>query len=342
MPNLREFSLVTFNLYNLNLAGHSMYRDYDGWSDEQYENKITWTSYMLHLLQPDIFGFQELWHEDALKEAFERAGLTASYDILCPSHHDGNKIICAGAVKKGLLEGEPEWLETFPEKFILKSAGDDPQTPDISVQISSFSRPVLHFKVKLREDREAVSVFVAHLKSKAPTAIYREGWYRDDYDYYKNHSETLGYTLSTIRRSAEAAALRMIILDKLKHTDLPVIVLGDLNNSQLSDTLNIMTGQPRYLQGLSSGGGDADLYTVATLQEYRSLRDVYYTHIFQNIRESLDHILVSQEFYDNSRKRIWAFDGMEIYNDHLADENHKDTGTNDHGIVKATFKYSPA
>ncbi|GGF45645.1 endonuclease/exonuclease/phosphatase family protein [Echinicola rosea] len=342
MPNLRAFSLVTFNLYNLNLPGHSMYRDYDGWSDDQYENKIIWTSYMLHLLQPDIFGFQELWHEDALKDAFTRAGLMDSYDILCPSHHDGNKIICAGAVKKGLLDGTPEWLETFPEKFILESAGDDPQTPDIAIQIASFSRPVLHFKVKLREDRDAVSVFVAHFKSKAPTAIYREGWYRDDYDYYKKHSETLGYTLSTIRRSAEAAALRMIILDKLKHTDLPVIVMGDLNNSQLSDTLNIMTGQPRYLQGRSSGGGDADLYTVATLQEYRSLRDVYYTHIYQNIRESLDHILVSQEFYDNSRKRIWAFDGMEIYNDHLADEDHKASGTTDHGIVKATFKFAPA
>ena len=33
---------------------------------------------------------------------------------------------------------------------------------------------------------------------------------------------------------------------------------------------------------------------------YRSRRDVYYTHVYQNTRESLDHILVSQEFYDNS------------------------------------------
>ena len=67
-----------------------------------------------------------------------------------------------------------------------------------------------------------------------------------------------------------------------------------------------------------------------------------YTHVFKNSRESLDHILVSQEFYDNSRKRIWAFDGMEVANDHLNRNDHKQTGTTDHGIVKATFKYHPA
>ena len=69
---------------------------------------------------------------------------------------------------------------------------------------------------------------------------------------------------------------------------------------------------------------------------------MYYTHIFNNSRESLDHILVSQEFYDNSRKRIWAFDGMQVVNDHLNEDNHKEAGTSDHGIVKATFKYQPA
>lgn len=57
--------------------------------------------------------------------------------------------------------------------------------------------------------------------------------------------------------------------------------------------------------------------------------------------ESLDHILVSQEFYGNSRKRIWIFDDMTIRNDHLNSEKHKEDGTNDHGIVCATFRYKP-
>jgi len=119
--------------------------------------------------------------------------------------------------------------------------------------------------------------------------------------------------------------------------------MGDLNDAQHSNTLNILTGQPNYLMsGLSEGGSDVDLYSVGTLQAYRSQRDVYYTHIFDNTRESLDHILVSQEFYDNSRKRIWAFKGMEIANDHLNSDDHKENGSSDHGIVRATFEYRPA
>jgi hypothetical protein len=69
---------------------------------------------------------------------------------------------------------------------------------------------------------------------------------------------------------------------------------------------------------------------------------VYYTHIHNKTRESLDHILVSQEFYDNSRHRIWAFKGMDITNDHLNNDDHKANGTSDHGIVRAVFEYRPA
>ena len=176
-----------------------------------------------------------------------------------------------------------------------------------------------------------------------PTQVYREGWFNSDKDFYKRHQEGIGAALSTIRRTAEAAALRMILTERMKGNDDAVVVMGDLNDNKKSNTLNVLSGQPNYLlSGLSQGGSDVDLYSTGTLQEYRSERDVYYTHVHQNSRESLDHILVSQEFYDNSKKRVWAFKGTEILNDHLNDHDHKETGTTDHGIVKATFEYRPA
>jgi predicted extracellular nuclease len=268
--------------------------------------------------------------------------LSSEYHLFAPTGHQGQHIICSGAVRKEMLVGEPEWIDSFPEKFRIESSGDDAQTPDISVALTKFSRPVLHFKVKPRSRGKDISVYVAHLKSKAPTKLFRESWYKSDKEFYKKHAEGLGSAVSTIRRTAEAAALRMMLTEVMKGTEQPVVVLGDLNDGQGSNTLNILSGQPRYLLGLSSGGSDVDLYSAGTLQEYRSQRDVYYTHIFNNSRESLDHILVSQEFYDNSRRRIWAFDGMQVVNDHLNEDNHKETGTTDHGIVKATFKYRPA
>jgi hypothetical protein len=336
-----KISFATCNLYNLNLPDRPIYRDADGWSQSEYDAKVDWLSRMFNVVGAGCWGFQELWHKNALQAAFQKAGILADYSLLVPNNHDGTCIVCAAAVLKDHLVGEPEWIEAFPEKLVLESGGDDEQTPEISISIDGFSRPVLHFKIRPRKNGKIIHVFVMHLKSKLPTKVYWESWYRENSEYYKKHSDGIGYAISTIRRTAEAAAVRMILVDLMKGTDTPVVILGDMNDAQMSNTLNVVSGQPNYLVGLSEGGSDVDLYTVGTLQEYRSLRDVYYTHIHQKQRESLDHILVSQEFYDNAKKRIWAFKGMDIFNDHLNYNDHKTDGTSDHGIVKATFEYRP-
>lgn len=332
---------ATCNLYNLNEPGKRMYRDANGWTPEEYHQKIAWTANAINSAPADVWAFQELWHRDSLAKVFAEAKLADEFALLIPPNHQGERIVCAAAVKKDWLIGNPEWIVDFPDQFKLSSEGDDPQTPAIDVQINQFSRPVLHFEVKPRSKGKHIHVYVCHFKSKAPTQIYREDWYSKA--TYSRHSKAIGSALSTIRRTAEATALRMIITERLKDTDTPVVVLGDINDSQHSNTVNILSGQPNHLLSpWRQGGSDVDLYSIATLQEYRSLRDVYYTHIYKNTRESLDHILVSEQFYDNSRKRLWAFKGMDIINDHLNEENHKETGTTDHGIVRATFEYRPA
>jgi endonuclease/exonuclease/phosphatase family metal-dependent hydrolase len=318
-----------------------IYTDRDGWRQAEYDRKRQWTAQALTNISADVWGFQELWHGDALAEVFATANLSDDYTLLIPPNHAGQRIVCAAAVRPSILVGNPEWIDDFPNDFRLTSGGDDAQTSGIAVQIDRFSRPVLHFEVKPRANGKRIHVYVCHFKSKGPTRIFREPWYSAQ--AYSRHSEAIGGAISTIRRTAEATALRLILTDRMKGTGTPVVVMGDLNDSQHSNTLNIITGQPNYLlSGYSKGGSDVDLYTVGTLQEYRSHRDVYYTHVFNKTRESLDHILVSQEFYDNSRNRIWAFKGMEVTNDHLNTDDHKANGSSDHGIVHATFEYRPA
>ncbi|MEP0323194.1 endonuclease/exonuclease/phosphatase family protein [Bauldia litoralis] len=334
-----KLSFATFNLYNLNEPGLPLYKNSRPWTNEEYSRKIAFTSSMLRLMKADVFGFQELWHAASLRRTLAEAGVEHDYEPLVPDGHAGGRIVCAAAVRKDILVGEPEWITSFPDIFRLSSGGDDAQTSGISVNISSFSRPVLHLTIRPRDDTEEIHVYICHFKSKGPTWISSEPWY--DRDIYSKHSEAIGAAISTVRRTAEATALRMILTERMKGTNTPVVVLGDVNDGLLSNTLNILTGQPNYLTGFSTGGGDADLYTAQTLQEYRSTRDVYYTHVFQNERESLDQILFSQEFYDNSRKRIWAFEGLEVNNDHLNFEDHREIGSNDHGVVRARFKYDP-
>lgn len=333
-----KLSVATFNLYNLNRPGLRMYRDADGWSQEEYDKKIDFTARTLKDGDADIWGFQEHWHNEALQEAVARAGLETTHKLLVPQNHTGQKIQCAALVRKDMLQGDPDWITTFPEGCFLRSEGEDPQTPQIMLELNAFSRPVLTFVVKAARSKDPIRFFICHFKSKTPTRIDREDWYRHDPALYKPHRDALGAALSTIRRTAEAAALRVILNSHLEGTGQPVIVLGDLNDGIQSNTLNIVTGQPTFLlDGRPSEGSDRGLYSVSTLLQLRSERDVYYSHIYQNRLETLDHILVSEELYDLSRDREWGFGGAEVINDHLNRENHKETGTTDHGIIKAQF-----
>jgi predicted extracellular nuclease len=356
-----EFSVATFNLFNLNEPRAGMYGS-EGWTEEQYDRKIDWTANILRTIDADVVGFQELWNRQSLENVLdnpkdpehpENGKLKDDYDPLTPDSASGGRIFCAAIVRKELLVGEPEWISDFPEKFVLKSSGDDPQTPSIEVAITGFSRPILHFQIKPHSNEEdTIDVYVCHLKSKKTTVIRNEDWYEADIAVYKNMHETnLGSALSTIRRTAESAALRFYLTDRMKktaesdqrkkHKYSPVIILGDINDNTYSNTANILTEQPRYLSGDSLGGGDNDLYSTQTLQEYRDTRDVFYTHIYNDMKESLDQIFVSQELYDHSRYRVWLFQKLVVYNDHLYSDDHKVDGTSDHGIIKATFKYKP-
>ncbi len=339
--NLKHLSIATFNLFNLNEPGLPIYTDRSGWTQAEYDLKIAWTASQLRILKSDIFGFQELWHSASLERALQSSGLSAEYETLVPPDTQGKQIACAAIVRKGLLASAPEWISAFPPKFKLSSRGDDRQTPQIEVAIAGFSRPVLHFTIKPRSAHPAVHVYVCHFKSKGPTKVFNEAWFKADKPGYAPHALALGAAISTIRRTAEAAALRFLLTEQMRGNDWPVIVLGDINDGQHSNTANILTEQPQYLVGDSLGGSDVALYTAQTLQEYRDTRDVYYTHVHQDIRESLDHILVSEQFYDHSRKRLWLFEGLSINNDHLNFDNHKADGTNDHGIIRADFSFRP-
>lgn len=340
--DLDSFSVATFNLYNFQLPGESMNPGQLPWTEPEYSRKVTWVGDKLRDLRPDIVGLQELWHADAMATALARANLDDDYDLLAEPA-TGGRIICAALVRKGLLRGTPEWISAFPAAVRLENTTGDPQAPDIKVGISGFSRPVLTFEVALREAPPLTRVFVAHLKSKLPAEITAEPWY--DAATHAHHRTAIGSALATIRRTAEATALRVLLTEAMKGTVTPVIVLGDVNDGQHSNTINIVTEQPRYLVGDTKGGGDVSLYTAQTLQEYRDTRDVYYTHVHDDLRESLDHVLVSEQFYDHSYRRLWLFDGLSITNDHLNDTDsatHRLKGTGDHGIVRVGFRWKPA
>ena len=241
---------------------------------------------------------------------------------------------------------QTDWIEKFPSELVLRKRepGSNSSEPDyaISVEVDNFSRGLLRAVIKPKHARKRppnIVVYVAHLKSKLPIRLDKVDSRQAS---IRKHSTAIGSALSTIRRAAEAAALRVLLTNETKGSKTPVVIMGDLNDSQLSVTTSIVSGDPTYRPFYTSRGGrssDAGFYAAATLQEYRSLRDVYYTHIYAGRKESLDHILVSEQFYDYSTNRKWSFKEMRLLNDYLDDD---DTGTSDHAAVSATFVYDPA
>lgn len=334
----KQISFATFNLYNLQLPGKAMYKSKTPYTASQYKRKIEWTASILSRLQADVFGFQELWSEQCLLDAFTEAGLNSAYSLV--TNTDSGSISNALAVKKTSVVVEQRWIESFPPELVLRKARarDDQPNHEMVVKIKEFSRPLLQATIQpdIGVTTPDIVVCVSHLKSKLP--IWLDTWMPDA---VTEHREAIGSAMATIRRTAEAGALRIILNKLTEDIETPVVVLGDLNDAQLSVTTSLVTSQPSLKLFEKSRAGrrsNKGLYSTAILQELRSLRDVYYTHIHEGLRESLDHILVSEQFYDHSVNREWSFHEMRILNDHLDEENPE---ASDHGAVMAVFDHNP-
>ncbi|MEO1443974.1 MAG: endonuclease/exonuclease/phosphatase family protein, partial [Chloroflexota bacterium] len=203
-----------------------------------------------------------------------------------------------------------------------------------TVPITEFSRPVVRAKLRM-DNGEDMMVFVAHLKSKRPMI-------EDDEDRNDPLAEAMGKARSLIRRAAEAIALRHSIVDVMRETQMPVVVLGDMNDSVTAVTSDILAGsQPwRFLPfERKKAVWDVLLYNVKDIQAKRAYHDVYYTHIYNGHYEALDHIYVSEEFVYENRDRIGAVKAVRVYNDHLADDSlggeDIEKWQSDHGQVVA-------
>ena len=361
--NMRDIAFGSVNLYNLQLPGAQMHPGSHPYTQEQYADKIAWTIQTIERLDADVIAFQELWSRQCLEDVFAAPVFGDTYKLafITPDDWDGIAVACA--VREPWEIRNTIRHKAFPEGFVLKKRGrrmrdinanpndadleDDAamlpshEDDDIEVRVEQFSRSVLQVTIGHARAAEApaIEVFCCHLKSKLPTRLDKDEF---DNPAVRPHQTALGAAISTIRRTAEAAALRVILNQTMVDNDAPTVVLGDLNDGQLSNTLGILTDQPSYrfyADSTAAGRNDDGLYTVATLQQLRSLRDVYYTHEFKGVKEILDHALVSEQFYDHSQRRKWSFRDMRVWNDHVEDD---DPASSDHGVICSYFDWKPA
>jgi hypothetical protein len=316
----------TFNLFNLVKVGEPYYSK-PAYSQEEFDKKADWIRMQLRRMECNIVGFQEVFHEEALEEVVKCSGLFTGGCVAAPGADGSGPMV--GLATSLPVVGEIQQFRDFPDEL-------DFSIDDITIPIRKFGRPVLKAVLQINDDQN-IAVFVAHLKSKRP--IVSEDKEHDPKE------RAIGKARSLIVRAAESAALRSILVDEMKSTRMPVIVVGDLNDSVGAVTTDIVSGSPpwRFLpRAQKEEIWDVLLYSAYSIQARQSYRDVGFSHIHNGRYESLDHIFVSEEFYVYNSDRIGAVEYLHFFNDHLADDTvSSDRPTrikSDHGQLVATIR----
>lgn len=318
------FRIGSFNLYNLVLP-EKKYYGHRQYSYPDYEKKTSWIASQLDHMRADLVGFQEIFHEEALKQAIAKSEYLKDAYVIS-ANPNGRSPVVGFASKYKIIKYEV--IEDFPEVLDIE---------DTIIPIQKFSRPILKVLVEVKEGLK-VYFYVAHLKSKRPL-------FKKDEDRENPNDVAKGEARSLIKRTAEAAAFRVLLMDTLKNRDVPVVVMGDLNDSSLSVSTRIVSGQPpfrKFPRTVKEKIWDVLLYHARDIQARQSFHDVYYSHIHNGHYEALDHIMVSQELVKENPNNIGRVGYVSVFNDHLIDETLSDAEINcwksDHAQVVASIE----
>lgn len=320
----RKISFASFNLYNFQEVDKKVY--FRTVTSSEYTAKRDWTLEILKTIDVDVIAFQELWSKSCLEDVFDNPELEDYALHYIKDSWGGIAVAFAIRTPWKVKDDGLEVIKSFPFSQLVKVDEDDDEDDEVDISISRFSRSILKATI-VNSDHPAIediTVFACHLKAKLPSKVR---------DISNQHEDAIGSAISTIRRTAEAAALRMVLTDHLSEGNKPTVVIGDLNDDPNSNTLAIITEQPNMSRNAT--GGSTCLYSSLQLQQLQSYRDIFYTHDYKNHKDTLDHVLVSKAFFENSSDAKWAHVETKVWNDFI-DDGHK--YSSDHGIIRSEFK----
>ncbi|MGO1251262.1 endonuclease/exonuclease/phosphatase family protein [Psychrobacter sp.] len=329
----REFYIATANLLNFANPNRIYYGNASAYTDAEYNHKLRGITDLLSKAHADIIAVQEVWDSDALQELAVSLGFSpehvvaplASNDKSSPhTHGKGATETPAVGIISRFKQLESHLLEEVEPKAVI-------DIPDVG-PYERFSRPPLLLRVEAYG--QPITIVTAHLKSK------RAFFLRDDNgklleDMDNPNIRVRAKLRSLCMRAAEAASIRMSIIERLRHTREPLILLGDMNDVTSSVTTQLMaeTGEVNYDKSMR----DVALFDAAHIQSrYGWMKDVAYTHIYQGMPEVIDQMFVSEEFLPDSKFSLGQVERVDYFNDHLK-WDYADRVI-DHGIIRAKIK----
>ena len=328
-PRWATLMVATCNVLNLAQPGRHFYDGQDPYTNTEFDRKVAWLGNRFKVLNADVIAVQEVWDEVALRAAVARSGLQYSSVVVPGAENGSGQIGAQGTPRVGIVTRlkleSVESIVNFPAAAVV-------QVPGLGAH-TRFERPPLVATLRMKHG-QPVCVITAHLKSKRPKYLEdASGKTIEDTD--DPAVQALGSMRSLIMRASEALALRLKVVELLHRTRLPLVLMGDLNDSPHSVTTQLIaaTSQVAY----DKGARDNALFSAWDVQGEAALRrDVAYSHIHQGYPEVLDQVLVSEEFVAGGRGAIGDVRRVEVFNDHLFEG--RDRSRSDHGFVRALLR----
>ena len=329
----KQFYIATANLLNFANPNRIYYENAPAYSQHEYEHKLHGITDLLAKAHADIIAVQEVWDSEALEALAVSLGFKAEHVVVPLASNDSASPYTQGMGAQGTpavgIISRFEQLETSLLEDIVPSAVID--IPDIGAY-QRFNRPPLVLRVDAYG--QPITIVTAHLKSK------RAFFLRDDNgnlleDMNDPNIRIRAKLRSLCMRAAEAASIRLSIIERLHHTREPLILLGDMNDVTGSVTTQLMTetGEVNYDKSMR----DVALFDAARIQShYGWMKDVAYTHIYQGMPEVIDQLFVSEEFLPDSKFSLGLVERVDYFNDHLK-WDYEDRVI-DHGIIRAKIK----
>ena len=329
----KQFYIATANLLNFANPNRIYYENAPAYSDNEYQHKLRGITDLLAKAHADIIAVQEVWDSHALEALAVALGFEPEHVVIPLASNDKASPYTQGKGAQqtpavGIITRFEQLESTLLEQVEPKAVID---IPDIGLY-QHFNRPPLVLRVNAFG--QPITIVTAHLKSKRAFFLRDEnGQLLEDMD--DPNIRVRAKLRSLCMRAAEAASIRMSIIQRLHHTREPLILLGDMNDVTGSVTTQLMseTGEVNYDKSMR----DVALFDAARIQaRYGWMKDVAYTHIYQGMPEVIDQLFVSEEFLPDSKFSLGQVERVDYFNDHLK-WDYADRVI-DHGIIRAKIK----
>lgn len=329
----KQFYIATANLLNFANPNRIYYENAPAYTNNEYEHKLRGITDLLAKTHADIIAVQEVWDSNALEVLAVSLGFKPEQVVIPLASNDNANPYTQGKGAQhtpavGIITRFEQLESTLLQEVESKAVID---IPDIG-PYERFNRPPLILRVNAFG--QPITIVTAHLKSKRAFFLRDEnGQLLEDMD--DPNIRVRAKLRSLCMRAAEAASIRMSIIERLHHTREPLILLGDMNDVTGSVTTQLMseTGEVNYDKSMR----DVALFDAARIQaRYGWMKDVAYTHIYQGMPEVIDQLFVSEEFLPDSKFSLGQVERVDYFNDHLK-WDYADRVT-DHGIIRAKIK----